>query len=206
MPLGSYCLCGVLIGLLFGVPVGAVGTMTVRNTLSGGMRAGLRTGLGSSVADCLYAAVGVFGFNVLSDFLLRYQFWISMVGGIFIAGMGLSLLFKKATASQKTANNSHGRMFLTSFCVGITNPAAILTFLFAFSYFGITPQKNFAMGFALVSGVFLGTYLWWFALSALTAYLHKRNGRLKQEFTNRIFGAILFLFGVVMILQTIFRR
>ena len=25
MPLGSYCLCGVLIGLLFGVPVGAVG-------------------------------------------------------------------------------------------------------------------------------------------------------------------------------------
>lgn len=206
MPLGSYCLCGVLIGLLFGVPVGAVGTITVRNTLSGGMRAGLRTGLGSSVADCLYAAVGVFGFNVLSDFLLRYQFWISMVGGIFIAGMGLSLLFKKAAASQKSANNSHGQMFLTSFCVGITNPAAILTFLFAFSYFGITPQKNFAMGFALVSGVFLGTYLWWFALSALTAYLHKRNGRLKQEFTNRIFGAILFLFGVVMILQTIFRR
>ena len=206
MPLGSYCLCGVLIGLLFGVPVGAVGTMTVRNTLSGGMRAGLRTGLGSSVADCLYAAVGVFGLNVLSDFLLRYQFWISIVGGLFIAGMGLSLLFKKAVPNQRSANDGHGRMFLTSFLVGITNPAAILTFLFAFSYFGITPQKNFAMGIALVSGVFLGTYLWWFVLSALTAYLHKRNGGIKQNLTNRIFGVILLLCGLIMILQTIFRR
>ena len=125
---------------------------------------------------------------------------------MLIAGMGFSLLFKKASAGQKSANGGHGRMFLTSFLVGITNPAAILTFLFAFSYFGITPQKNFAMGIALVSGVFLGTYLWWFALSALTAYLHKRNSGIKQNLTNRIFGAILFLFGVVMILQTIFRR
>ncbi len=37
---------------LFGLPVGAVGTMTVQHTLSSGIKAGLFTGLGSSVADC----------------------------------------------------------------------------------------------------------------------------------------------------------
>ena len=204
MPLGGYFLRGVLIGLLFGIPVGAVGTMTVRNTLSGGIRAGLQTGLGSSVADCLYAAIGVFGLNFLSDFLLRYQLVIRLMGGIFIAGMGSYLLLKK-TAGKQTATGS-GSRFLTSFFVGVTNPAAILTFLFAFSYFGITPQKDFAVGAALIIGVFLGTYLWWLALSVLTDYLHKRKGNFRQELANRIFGVILLLFGLVMILQTIFRR
>lgn len=204
IPLGGYFFRGVLIGLLFGIPVGAVGTMTVRNTLSGGIRAGLQTGLGSSIADCLYAAIGVFGLDLLSDFLLRYQLVIRLVGGIFIAGMGSYLLLKK-TAGKQTATGS-GSRFLTSFFVGVTNPAAILTFLFAFSYFGITPQKDFAVGAALIIGVFLGTYLWWLALSMLTDYLLKRNGSFRQELANRIFGVILLLFGLVMILQTIFRR
>lgn len=204
MPLESYFLRGVLIGLLFGIPVGAVGTMTVRNTLSGGIWAGLQTGLGSSIADCLYAAIGVFGLDLLSDFLLRYQLVIRLVGGIFIAGMGSHLLLKK-TVGKQTATGS-GSRFLTSFFIGVTNPAAILTFLFAFSYFGITPQKDIAVGAALIIGVFLGTYLWWLALSVLTDYLRKRNGSFRQELANRIFGMILLLFGLVMILQTIFRR
>lgn len=206
MPLGSYFLRGVLIGLLFGIPVGAVGTMTVRNTLSGGIRAGLQTGLGSSIADCLYAAIGVFGLNILSNFLLRYQLIIRLVGGTFIAGMGSYLLLKKAANHQPATGSRSRRRFLTSFFVGITNPAAILTFLFAFSYFGITPQKDFVVGATLVIGVFLGTYLWWLALSMLTDYLRKRNGNFRQELANRIFGVILLLFGLVMILQTIFRR
>lgn len=42
----SYLLKGILIGLLFGLPVGAVGTMTVQRTLNYGAKAGLVTGLG----------------------------------------------------------------------------------------------------------------------------------------------------------------
>lgn len=36
---------GILIGLLFGLPVGAVGTMTVQHTLSSGIKAGLLRGI-----------------------------------------------------------------------------------------------------------------------------------------------------------------
>ena len=74
----DYLLRGILIGLLFGLPVGAVGTMTVQHTLSSGIKAGLFTGLGSSVADCFYAAVGVFGITLISDFLLKYQVIINI--------------------------------------------------------------------------------------------------------------------------------
>lgn len=42
---------GVLIGLLFGVPAGAAGAMTVQRTWNYGIKAGFLTGMGSSVAD-----------------------------------------------------------------------------------------------------------------------------------------------------------
>ena len=47
--------------------------MTVQRTFSQGVKAGLLTGLGSSVADCFYVCVGVFGLTIISGFLLRYQ-------------------------------------------------------------------------------------------------------------------------------------
>ena len=69
----SLLLKGILIGLLFGVPVGAVGAMTVQRTWEHGIKAGLLTGIGSSIADCIYAAIGAFGLTMVSDFLLEYQ-------------------------------------------------------------------------------------------------------------------------------------
>lgn len=79
----DYLLRGILIGLLFGLPVGAVGTMTVQRTWANGIKAGLFTGLGSSVADCFYACVGVFGLTLISDFLLKHQVVIHILGGGF---------------------------------------------------------------------------------------------------------------------------
>lgn len=79
----SYLIKGILVGLLFGIPVGAVGTMTVHRTLNYGFGAGLMTGLGSSIADCFYAFVGVFSLTWISDFLLKYQLIIHIIGGAY---------------------------------------------------------------------------------------------------------------------------
>ena len=156
----DYLLRGILIGLLFGLPVGAVGTMTVQRTLSSGIKAGLFTGLGSSVADCFYAAVGVFGIKLISDFLLKYQVIINIFGGGLILYMGIRLLIKKEEVAPKNGKTTGTlKMFLSSFAVGITNPAAILTFLFAFSYFGISADAGLLRGIMLVCGVFIGTYI-----------------------------------------------
>lgn len=76
-----YLFRGILIGLLFGVPAGAVGAMTAQRAYSSGLRAGLLTGLGSSVADCIYACIGAFGLSLISDFLLAHQTVINLLGG-----------------------------------------------------------------------------------------------------------------------------
>lgn len=200
----EYLLKGILIGLLFGLPVGAVGALTVQRTFSHGVKAGLLTGLGSSVADCFYACVGVFGFTMISDFLLQYQVIITILGGGLILLMGIRLLLRKSeTVEQKPEDIGFAKMFLSSFAVGITNPAAILTFLFAFSYFGITGNAGAFWGSLLVLGVFIGTYLWWGALSSATSIIKKKAARFSFRHMNRAFGSILCLFGAVVFIRLI---
>lgn len=195
---------GILIGLIFGVPAGAVGAMTVQRTWEHGIRAGLLTGMGSSLADCIYAGIGAFGLTMVSDFLLEYQTVIHLVGGAVVLLLGIRLLFRKGEEAEVPAVSKRWKMFLTSFAVGITNPAAILTFLFAFSWFGITGSSSASgNGWLVVVGVFLGTYLWWGALSAAVALARKKKQPGSFRKMNRIFGAVLSVFGVIVFIRAI---
>lgn len=199
--MAGFVLRGILIGLLFGVPAGAVGAMTAQRTLNSGMKAGLLTGLGSSAADCLYACVGAFGLTLISDFLLRYQSIINLAGGCLILGMGIRMLqMKHKNIQNASAPVGSVRMFISSFAVGITNPAAILTFLFAFSWFGINGQTGVIEGIGLVCGVFAGTFLWWLVLSGAVSSLKKKAKSYHVRVMNRVFGIILILFGAVVLL------
>lgn len=219
----SFLIKGILIGLFFGIPVGAVGILTVQRTFRHGLAAGLKTGLGSSAADCFYAACGAFGLTFISDFLLKHQMIISIAGGCLILGMGIRLFFRREGREiPEKQDVGNVKIFLSSFVVGITNPAAILTFLFAFSFFGITGKTKFLEGICLVAGVFIGTFLWWCILSESVILLKKRaesytlseecpphwdtNGGVSSGYSlwrmNQIFGAILILFGIVVFMRT----
>lgn len=90
-------------------------------------------------------------------------------------------------------------MFVTSFAVGITNPAAILTFLFAFSWFGIQGQTGIKHGICLVCGVFIGTYFWWGLLSGIVTVLKKKAKNNRFPIMNRVFGTVLSIFGAVVL-------
>lgn len=184
---------------------GAVGAMTAQRTLNYGMKAGLLTGLGSSAADCIYACIGVFGLTLISDFLMKYHGILNLSGGGLILWMGIRLLRTKNGEIKNTADLTGGiRMFFTSFAVGITNPAAVLTFLFAFSWFGITGKTGAAEGTCLVCGVFIGTYIWWGTLSGTVTLLKKKAKKNHQRGMNRIFGFILTLFGAAVLIRTFF--
>ena len=71
--ISGYFLRGLLIGLVFGVPAGAIGALTIQRALDRGFFAGLVTGAGSSAADLIYSCIGVFGITVISDFLRRIR-------------------------------------------------------------------------------------------------------------------------------------
>ncbi len=199
----SVLLKGILIGLIFGVPVGAVGAMTVQRTWEHGIKAGLVTGLGSSLADCIYAGIGAFGLTIISDFLLKYQTAIHLIGGSLVLLMGIRLLFRKGEAAKKPEVSGRFGMLFSSFAVGITNPAAILTFLFAFSWFGIAGSSTKGDRWPMVLGVFVGTYIWWSGLTAAVALVRKKKGTDHFQKMNQIFGVALSLFGILVFIRAI---
>lgn len=200
----DYLCRGAIIGILFGLPVGVVGAMTVQRAWGFGFRAGLLTGFGSSVADCFYAVVGAFGLTVISDFLMAHQTAITIAGGALVLYIGICLFFKKeSTIQQNESLEKIGniRLFLSSFAVGMTNPAAILTFLFAFTYFGISNIARPVDGVFLVAGILVGTCLWWISLSLATCVANKKVGKRKAFRTNQLFGSILVMFAMGIFLR-----
>ena len=198
----AYFLRGLLIGLVFGVPAGAIGALTIQRTLEKGFFAGLVTGAGSSAADLIYSCVGVFGITVISDFLAYYQTVIRLAGGILILLLGLVILRKQRPAAVSPDTRSTPVLyFLSAFTAAILNPATVLSFMVAFTAFGIGGDLNTCQGIALTTGILVGTLCWWTALSGIVSHLRKRVTDHIYKWLGRILGGQMMLFGLVMILQ-----
>ena len=198
----GYFLRGLLIGLIFGVPAGAIGALTIQRTLEKGFFAGLVTGSGSSAADLIYSCVGVFGITIISDFLTAHQTIIRVIGGILILILGLAILRKKELPPVQRDNKGTSVFyFFSAFTAAILNPATILSFMIAFTAFGISGNLNVYQGTTLIMGILAGTLCWWAALSGVVAHFRKKVTNLIYKWLNRILGCLMALFGIIMIFQ-----
>ena len=199
----NYVVKGILIGLIFGVPAGAIGALTIQRTMEKGFIAGLLTGAGSSAADLLYSAVGIFGIAMISDFLTAHQNVFQTAGGVFIAVLGISILRKKERpyGVQDTKGNLVF-CFLSSFVTAVMNPATILSFMVAFAAFEIDGNVSAPEGVGLVLGILAGTLGWWLALSGIVALFRERITDRIYQWLNRILGGFMTIFGMVMMIRS----
>ncbi len=199
----NYVVKGILIGLIFGVPAGAIGALTIQRTLERGFMAGLITGAGSSAADLLYSAAGIFGIAIVADFLTVHQNVFQVVGGVFIVALGISILRKKGRtdAAQETKGNLVF-CFLSSFGTAVMNPATILSFMVAFAAFDINGNVSAAEGAGLILGILGGTFGWWLTISSVVALLKDRITDQIYKWLNKILGSFMLLFGIVMMIRS----
>ena len=200
--IAGYFLRGLLIGLIFGVPAGAIGALTIQRTLEKGFFAGLVTGTGSSAADLIYSCAGVFGITIISDFLTAHQFIIRVIGGALILTLGISVLRKKEMpAAGQDTKGEPLFYFFSAFTAAILNPATILSFMIAFTAFGINGDLNTYQGIALILGILAGTLCWWTVLSGTVAHFRKRVTDHIYKWLNCILGCLMAVFGIIMIFQ-----
>lgn len=200
--LENYLVRGLLIGLIFGVPAGAIGALTIQRTLNGGFAAGLFTGLGSSAADLLYACAGIFGVTLVSDFLTRHQHPISLLGGLLIMALGVHIFRQKPQGQQqKSSRMKLPICFASSFVIAITNPATVLSFLMAFTAFEITGEQTVMQSVQLIAGIFPGTLCWWPVLSGVTAAFRSRIDHRIYQVLNWVLGCLMLIFGGVVLIK-----
>lgn len=195
----DFLLRGLVIGVSIAAPVGPIGILCIRRTLNEGQLAGLVSGLGAATADAIYGAMAAFGLTVIASLLIHQQDWIRLAGGLFLFYLGIRTLLSEV--AQQPAQASRGLLggYLSTFVLTLTNPLTILSFAAVFAGLGVgSSDGNSTMAaLATVLGVFLGSALWWLALSAGVSLLRTRFSLRGLRWVNRISGAVLIGFAVV---------
>ena len=202
MDLGLF-LRGLLIGFSIAAPVGPIGILCIRRTLTEGRASGFLSGLGAATADALYGCVAGFGLTVISRFLVDQRFWIQLIGGIFLLALGIKTL-RSAPAERAAAASGTGlaASYASTLLLTLTNPMTILSFAGIFAALGVADTGgDLAAAGKLVLGVFIGSAAWWLILSGGVGLMRERLSSGVLHWTNRLSGAVLLAFGIVAVWQ-----
>ena len=195
----DYLLKGLIIGFSVAAPVGPIGVLTIKRTLTEGRLSGFVTGLGAALADSLYGCVAGFGLTAVSSFLLTQEFWMKLIGGLFLLFMGIkSFISKPAQAAANLDSKGLLKNFISTFLLTVSSPATIVSFLAIFTGLGLgTTKSDYSSSMILVLGVFIGSAVWWFILSTIVSYFKAKITANRLVWINRLSGVILIAFSLL---------
>ncbi len=199
---------GILLGLAVAAPVGPIGVLCIQRSLAGGFWTGFSGGIGTAVADALYAALAAAGFAVLlgGDLGMAGPVPLQQIlqwgGALFIAWLGWRTFSTPATegAADAPLQGNPLRLFAVTFALTMSNPATILSFAALFAGLGLAADPSLAAATSAVAGVFIGSLLWWALLSGGIAALRHRVGAEMRRWINRIAGMVLILFAIALVI------
>lgn len=189
---------GAVIGFSLAAPIGPVGILCVRRTLEQGARYGLVIGVSAAACDMVTGLIAAFGITLVSDFVTLQQYWIRLVGGIILLGIGYGALRAHPLAQKAVkAPRSHTWTFFSTALLVFTNPLTLFAFGAAFAAIGVKDMVGHPVsGLMLAAGVFLGSLTWFVLLSRLVHFSRDRVLRVGLTLVNRVAGALLMLCGL----------
>ena len=186
----AFFLKGLAFGFVLAATVGPMWVLCFRRTVAQGPLAGFVSGMGIAVADGFYGAVAAFGLTAISGVLLRYSFWIGLVGAAFLLYLGVKTLLSKPSIENKNEPSiGYSSAFLSTLGLTLANPPTILAFAAIFAGLGLVSDADYVTATLIIAGVFLGSAAWWVVL-ALGA------GRLRQNLGAKAIRAINIASGI----------
>jgi len=194
---------GLIIGFSIAAPVGPIGVLCIRRTLGEGRISGFVSGIGAATADAMYGCIAGFGVTFISGFLIGQQFWLRLIGALFLSYLGVKAFFAKpAEAPAKAAAKGLAGAYASTLILTLTNPVTILAFAAIFAGLGLgNAGGNYTAGILLVVGVFLGSAAWWLVLSTGVGLFRAWFNGPRLRWVNRISGVIIAGFGLLAFLS-----
>ncbi|HBV98290.1 MAG: lysine transporter LysE [Peptococcaceae bacterium BICA1-7] len=189
---------GIVVGFSIAAPVGPIGVLCIRNTLAGGRLYGLASGMGAATADAIYGSIAGFGLTALSNLLVHQRGLLGVAGGVFLCYLGIrTLMSAPSEKKEKEMKKSLWGTYASTFFLTLVNPMTILSFAAVFAGLGVAGQEGSLLPAALlVSGVFIGSSLWWLTLSGAVGFLRDRINSRWLRGVNIFSGLIILSFGL----------
>ncbi len=200
----SALLQGLLLGISIAVPVGPIGLLCLRRSLTAGRLAGFVSGLGAATADAVYGLVAALGLTAVTHFLVAYQRPLQIAGGLFLLYLGVKILRTPAASTHVSTapSTTLSADYFSTLVLTLTSPLTILSFVGLFAGTGALNSGS-SSPFLLVLGIFLGSAAWWLALSLCAAAVGTRLQSGGLRVLNVCSGAIIAGFGLYQLFRLV---
>lgn len=206
---------GIVMGLAFAAPPGAVTAETFRRGARGGFSLALGVQLGSLVGDATYALLALAGLAALAQ-NQAFQFALGAFGALFLLYLAGSSFYSALVPTVLTldgsqdavvpANSERRTAFLSGMGISLANPWAIAFWL---SLGGVLASLGVAAAGPLATVFFfasfmLGAALWSFALAIFVGRVHGLMRPWIFRVVSIACAAALGGFGIVAISRLVF--
>lgn len=198
---------GLIIGILVSAPVGPVNVLCIQRSVARGTLGGIAAGLGAALGDGLIALFSAMWVGAVTGAVERYRDLIQILGGIVLLVFGLALALKHPSIEPTDENGDEWDTFFDylwdvpkTFLLTITNPGAVLGLIAIFGgVSSFVEVRSNIDALVMVAGIMCGSLLWWAGLSLLVGRIRHRIDLRRIVTINRVAGALLTGFGLVLI-------
>lgn len=215
---------GILIGIVVSAPMGPIGMLCVRRTMSRGKRYGILTGLGATVSDLIYAFLTLLGVGAFIDFILKYTDHLQLAGSLFMILFALYVFFGNHSLDPSRKKKREGvpdgtpfysdekksdfQVFLSAFLLTFSNILIVALYIGLFAQFSFVSEGatyySLLMG---LLGIAIGAISWWYIVTTILIKVKEWFNVTSLKYFNKGVGSILFvlgIYGVVMALMNLF--
>jgi threonine/homoserine/homoserine lactone efflux protein len=189
---------GLVVGLIVCAPIGPIGLLCVKRTLTHGWVCGLVSYLGAATVDGLYCSIAGFGIAVVSNFLEDGKLWLKLFGSVIAILAGTCIFFAKPPESRE-ANSLQGLLsaFTSTFLLMAANPFPIVMYAAMFTTLGYSGrQEEYHLTAMAIAGVFTGSVLWAPVLIGCVNLFRPTIHVSRLRLVNRVCGAAIVLAGM----------
>lgn len=207
-------LTGFVSGLLLSIPVGPINLTILNEGAKYGLRWALLIGTGASIMEVIYCAIAFTGFA--SFFTGGYvKAAMELFSFMFMFYLGLKFLLVKATvestkllpSQEKLEARISGKIeeklhphsgFMIGFTRVLGNPGVLLFWIILAASFISREwvEPTIKSKLFCISGVLVGTFLWYFSLGWISSKGHNRLSEVHLVHMERISGVALLLIAV----------
>ena len=198
-----------MFGLTLTILLGPIFIVLVQASLERGARAGLLAAVGIWTSDIIIVGCSLFFIKKISPYVQSqgFVFWVGLLGGLVLIGVGIATMIKKAKINFEshkfTASGVLG--YLTKgFLVNTINPFTFIFWLSVITSFVASRQLNNLETTFFIGSIII-TIMITDSLKVLTAKLiRKRIDNHLLTLINKIAGAALVIFGVILLIRSTF--
>jgi len=204
----QYVFEGILFGLTLTILLGPIFIVLIQSSLENGSKAGLIAASGIWISDIIIVVLSLKFIQNISPYVQSrgFVFWVGLIGGVILIGVGVATMFKKAVINFKKEPIGRSGIFsywIKGFMVNTVNPFTFIFWLSTITAFVTKRQLNNIESWLFVGSIILTIMITDSMKVFLAKVIRKRITVEKLTMINKIAGTALIIFGFVLLLRSV---